>query len=84
MKQCLRDSAVTHCVEDEDRAELNEAVHGHVSEETKGGNQRTSALSAHTMRKILLLHLPLPYSTTDINRSGWFSKTPSVFILLIT
>lgn len=38
----------THCVEDEDRAELSQAVQGHVSEEAEGGDQRTAALSAQT------------------------------------
>lgn len=46
-------SMATHCVEDEDGAELNEAVQGHVSEETEGGYQRTPALSAQTRRKTL-------------------------------
>lgn len=36
----------THCVQDEDRAELDEAVKRHVPEETEGRNKRTSALSA--------------------------------------
>lgn len=40
----------THCVEDEDGAELNQAVQGHVSEEAEGGDQRTAALSAQTTR----------------------------------
>lgn len=44
-------STATHCVEDEDGAQLNEAVQGHVSEETEGGDQRTPALSAQTRRK---------------------------------
>lgn len=38
-------SADTHRVEDDDGAELNEAVEGHVSKETEGGDQRTSSLS---------------------------------------
>lgn len=44
--------SATHCVEDEDGGELNEAVQGHVSEETEGRDQRTSALSAHEVKNI--------------------------------
>lgn len=42
---------MTHCVEDEDRAELHQAVQGHVSEEAEGGDERAAALSVHEERK---------------------------------
>lgn len=38
-------SAAAYRVEDEDGGELTEAVQSHVSEETEGGDQRTSTLS---------------------------------------
>lgn len=41
----------THRAEDDDRAELNQAVQRHVSEKTEGGDQRTSALSEWISRK---------------------------------
>lgn len=41
----------THGVEDDDGAELYEAVQGHVPKETEGGDQRTSALSEDTEGK---------------------------------
>ena len=45
----------THCVQDKDGAELNEAVQRHVPEETEGGDQRTPALSTQTQteKKVL-------------------------------
>lgn len=45
------DGAATHRVEDQDWAELDQAVQGHVFEETEWGNQRTSALSTPARRK---------------------------------
>lgn len=42
------EKAATHGVEEEDGAELDEAVQSHVPEEAEGGDQRTPALSAHT------------------------------------
>lgn len=52
-------STATHRVEGEDGAQLNEAVEGHVSEETEGGDQGTSALSAQMRGENVLLFLVL-------------------------
>lgn len=41
----------THRVEDENGAELDQAVQGHVSEEAEGGDERTAALSANMRRE---------------------------------
>lgn len=54
-----RGDTATHSVEGEDGAQLNEAVEGHVSEETEGGDQGTSALSARTRGKDVLSFLAL-------------------------
>lgn len=48
---CLS-SGATHGVEDEDGAELDEAVQGHVPKETEGCDQRTPALSAQGEEKM--------------------------------
>lgn len=77
-------STATHCVEDEDGAELGEAVQGHVSKETEGGDQRTSALSAQTWREnVLFLFLPLKTLCHTHDWFDWFSKTSSIFTLLM-
>lgn len=44
--------ALSYSVENEHRGELNDAVEGHVSEETEGRNQGTAALSAHKHMKV--------------------------------
>lgn len=49
--ESVMSSTATHWIEGEDSAELNEAVTGHVSKETEGGDQRTPALSVQTRRK---------------------------------
>lgn len=47
----VKSSTATHCVEDEDGTQLNEAVQCHVSKEAEGGDQGTSSLSAQTRRE---------------------------------
>lgn len=75
-------STATYCVEDEDGAELNEAVKSHVSKETEGGDQRTSALSEQRRRKNASIFLCCRYCTTNIAGSFGFQRCPPAINLL--
>ena len=46
----MTDNTATHSVEDKHRAELNQAVQGHVFEETEGSHQRAPALPVRSKK----------------------------------
>lgn len=81
MSECAHCTAA-YRVEDEDGGELTEAVQSHVSEETEGGDQRTSTLSVQK-KKDTLFRSYFPEALTNIFKGFAFPNSNIDTALLV-